>query len=142
MTFAVGLCALTVAAALRAQEPDPPLADVAVAVAAYWADGDAAGIASVVAARGATLHLDDEDHPAASSRQVRAALEGLLGGGPTGSVRVEHTQRVGGTPTRGWAELGWNAAPAGARRPERLTIFVGFVEEQGRWRISEIRLLR
>lgn len=139
---AAALAAAALASGLAAQEPTPPLEDVAVAIAAYWAEGDAAGLASVVDDAGAGLHLEGERHPALAPRQVRATLEDLFGERRGGSVVVEHTERVGGAPPRAWAELRWTTVTAGTADPLSYRVFVGFVEAGGRWRIDEIRVLR
>lgn len=142
MRALAGLVAALLPACLLAQEPAPALADVAVAVAAYWGQGDAQGLASVVSDGGARLHLEGERHPALAARQVRATLEDLFGERQRGRVVVEKAERVGGAPPRGWAELRWETAPPGAAEAVAYRVFVGFVGDGGRWRIDEIRVLR
>ena len=137
----VGL-ALATAGGGAAQEPDPPMEAVAAAVAAYWAAGDAGGVASVVADAGARLDLEDERHPALAPRQVRATLDDLFGDRRRGGVRVERTERSGGAPARAWAELRWETAADGTSETVVYRVFVGFVAAEGRWRIDQIRVLR
>lgn len=115
----------------------PALAGTASAVASAWSGRDADALARLLSARGVALYLLDESHPAAGVRQARAALADVLQRG--GQARVTKVEELGGTPRRGMAELSWEAgSPAG----DRLVIFLGFVLEDGSWKIGEIRLLR
>jgi hypothetical protein len=52
------------------------------------------------------------------------------------------SRTVGGTPTRAFGEISWTTRARGTTIPERATIFVAFVLEDERWRITEIRLIR
>ena len=119
---------------------EPSLATVAAAVAGYWSQRDADGLARVLSPGGVALHLFDESHPAAGVRQARAALSDLLGRG--GGARVTRAEDLGGAPRRGLAELGWEVTAPGSPAALRYVIFLGFVVEGEAWRISEIRVLR
>ena len=143
MTRALAVLATLLAAPpLGAQEPAPPLGDVAVAVAAYWSRGDAEGLAAVVSAGGARLHVEDERHPALAPRQIRATLERLFGQHRRGTAAVTRTERLEGAPPRGWTELRWETAPPDSPQTVAYRVFVGFVGADGRWRIEEIRVIR
>lgn len=127
---------------IAAQEPVPPLDAVAAAIAAYWAAGDAGGLASVVAEDGARVDLEDERHPALTRRQVRARLDDLFADGARGRVVVQRTERAGGVPARAWAQLRWEAALPRTQEAVAYQVFLGFVAVDGRWRIDQIRVLR
>ncbi|MBW3535452.1 MAG: hypothetical protein KY453_09600 [Gemmatimonadetes bacterium] len=137
----LAVLALASPAALSAQGR-VPLQDVATAVAAYWAEGDAAGLASLVSDAGARLHLEGERHPALPPRQVRATLEDMFGDVRRGSVSVERAEQMDGSPPRGWAELRWDTVPPGMAEPVAHRVFIGFMEDGDRWRIAEIRVMR
>ena len=121
-------------------EQQPSLAGVAAAVAGYWSQRDADGLARVLSSGGVALYLLDESHPAAGVRQARAALSDLLDRG--GRAQVTRAEQLGGAPPRGFAELGWEVTAPGSPAALRYVIFVGFVLEDDAWRISEIRVLR
>lgn len=127
---------LLLACAARATA-QPALSGVAGGAAAAWTARDADALSRLLSARGVALYLLDESHPAAGVRQARAALADVLERG--GRARVTKVEELGGEPRRGMAELSWEAgSPAG----DRLVIFLGFVLEDGSWKIGEIRVLR
>ena len=47
---------------------------------------------------------------------------------------------VGGQPPRAFGEVTWMMQPRGTTIPERVTVFVAWVLQKDRWRITEIRL--
>lgn len=120
------------------------LASVASTVADCWSRRDAEGIAGLVSRGGVALHLFEETQPAAGARQARAALSDLFDRAEraAGSARVTRVQDLGGTPEKGFAELGWDVRASGSEPGMKYTVFVGFVREDGGWRIAEIRVLR
>lgn len=119
----------------------PGLERVAARVAELWREGDAAGIAELAASGGVRLQLLEHDHLPMHGRRATAALRAFFPLRRGGAVHVARVAEVGGKPRRGFAEIQWTTAVAGALRPERLTVFVGFVLEEERWRVSEIRVL-
>lgn len=127
----------TLAAPAQAAE----LESVAARVSELWRDGDAAGIAGLAASTGVRLHLLGQRHLPMRGRRAAAALRAFFPSRGDGVVRLARVAEVGGEPRRGFAELEWTTAAPGAPRPERLTVFVGFVLEEQSWRISEIRVL-
>jgi hypothetical protein len=94
----------------------------------------------MLSARGVALYLFDESHPAAGVRQARAALSAVLDRG--GRARVTKVEDLGGDPRLGMAELSWEVGAPGSTAAARFVIFLGFVLEDGGWRIGEIRVLR
>jgi hypothetical protein len=51
-------------------------------------------------------------------------------------------ENLGGSPEKGFAELGWDVRASESAPGMKYTVFVGFVREDGGWRIAEIRVLR
>lgn len=119
----------------------PALESVAARVAELWREGDAAGIAELAASGGVRLQLLEHHHLPMHGRRATAALRAFFPLRRGGAVHVARVAEVGGEPRRGFAEIQWTTAVAGALRPERLTVFVGFVVEEQSWRVSEIRVL-
>lgn len=138
-TFRITLLLLVLLAA-RGTAQQPTLSGVAGSAAGAWSQKDADGLSRLLSERGVALYLFDESHPAAGVRQARAALSDVLDRG--GRARVSKVEELGGDPRRGMAELTWEVIAPGSPAAARFVIFLGFVLEDGGWRIGEIRVLR
>ena len=106
----------------------------------YWASGDASSIASLAAENGVTLDLERKHTGPLRARQVAAVLRELFERRETIQVRRLAPQIVGGQPPRAFGEVTWMMQPRGTTIPERVTVFVAWVLQNDRWRITEIRL--
>lgn len=137
--LAVGLALLALGVGHSPAAAQAGLGGVASSVAGAWGRGDADAIAQSFSEDGVALHLFDESHPAAGVRQARAALSDLLERG--GNARVSKVEELGGSPARGFAEIGWDVSSPGAGQV-RYVVFLGFVREDAGWKIAEIRVLR
>ena len=74
------------------------------------------------------------------ARQVAAVLRELFERSETIQVRRLSAQIVGGQPMSAFGEITWMMQPRGTTIPERVTVFVAWVLQSDRWRITEIRL--
>lgn len=135
---ALGLALL--ASPVTAQQPDE-LDRLMDTLTILWQRGDAAGLVELGA--GAGLDLDVEGHPMGplTGRRAAAALRHVFAAQQTVGVRSARPSRVAGTDDRAFVELVWEVRPVGAPMRERSTVFIGFVREGDRWRISQIRIL-
>ena len=108
--------------------------------ASYWASGDASSIASLAAENGITLDLERKRSGPLRERQAAAVLRNLFEQRETIQVRRAAPQMVGGQPPRAFGEVTWMMQPRGTTIPERVTVFVAWVLQKDRWRVTEIRL--
>lgn len=118
----------------------PNLEIAAGRFARAWAAADAEGIGTLLASGSVSLHLDDVSHGSLSPRQAVAALQGFLQGRETRKIRVVRTSEVGGSPSRGFAEVAWQAVAVGTVEDLTYTVYVGFVLEEG-WKVTEVRVM-
>jgi hypothetical protein len=108
--------------------------------ASYWASGDASSIAGLAAEKGITLDLERKHSGPLRERQAAAVLRNLFEQRETIQVRRSAPQIVAGQPPRAFGEVTWMMQPRGTTIPERVTVFVAWVLQKDRWRITEIRL--
>ena len=108
--------------------------------ASYWASGDASSIAGLAAENGITLDLQRKHSGRLRERQAAAVLRNLFEQLETIQVRRSAPQKVEGQPPRAFGEVTWMMQPRGTTIPERVTVFVAWVLQKDRWRITEIRL--
>lgn len=129
---------LVAANTTRAQELDHALDRVASAMHR----GDANSITALAARAGIAIDVDGHPVGPLGPRQAAAVLRRLFDDRESVGARNIMTREVGGEPTRAFGEIGWTARAKGTTIPERATIFVAFIREDGAWRITEIRLMR
>jgi hypothetical protein len=111
-------------------------------IAAAWHRSDAGAIAGYAARTGVTLNFDGQAVGPLGPRQAAAGIRRAFEDRESIGVRTNMSRTVGGTPTRAFGEISWTTRARGTTIPERATIFVAFVLEDERWRITEIRLMR
>jgi hypothetical protein len=111
-------------------------------VAAAWHRSDAGAIAGYAARAGISLNIDGQAVGPLAPRQAAAGIRRAFEDRESIGVRTNMSRTVGGTPTRAFGEISWTTRARGTTIPERVTIFVAFVLEDERWRITEIRLIR
>lgn len=138
--LALGLGLLPSSTAV-AQEPDG-LNGLLDTLAVLWARGDAAAIAAHGAEHGLDLEIHGETMGPLEGRRAAAALRQLFGGQETVSVRTGSATRIVGADDRAFGELVWVVRVPGAAVTEDNRIFVALVRQVGRWRVSQIRILR
>ena len=108
----------------------------------YWARGDAASVAGLAAREGISLNLDGRTAGPLSDRQAAALLRRLFEASETINVRMRTPQIVGGQPPRAYGEISWMMRSRGTTIPEKNSVLVTLVLEDGRWRVTEIRFVR
>lgn len=119
----------------------PTLQEAGRVFSAHWSAGDAAALGGMMSPGGVRLNLEGGGHASVGVRQAVAALRDLHDLHRPGSTRITRVSAAGGDPPRGFAELQWSTV-TGAGEPRTFSLFVGFVQEGGAWRVSEIRVLR
>ncbi len=110
-------------------------------VAYAWSEKDVEALAGLLAEDGIRLHLPDEEHAKISPRQARAAISSFLGRYGAGAVAVSRVSLSGGAGEKGFAEIRWRTSSPGLSDAVIFTVFVGFVQADGRWTVTEIRVL-
>ncbi|MBI4544163.1 MAG: hypothetical protein HY703_03080 [Gemmatimonadetes bacterium] len=130
------LLAATGAASGQAPDLEPVLARLA----ASWSRGDAAAIAALASRDGVSLEIERKAVGPLSPRQAAAMLRRLFEERVTVQLSVGMVDVVGGAPRRAFGELTWMARVRGTSIPERATVFLALVQEDG-WRLTHIRLL-
>lgn len=111
-------------------------------LAGAWQRGDVAAIAALASRSGVTLDIDGAKVAQLPARQVAAGLRRVFEDRENVSTRVSMARQVAGEPNRAFGEISWQSRVRGTSIPERGTVFVALVRENGDWRIAEIRLLR
>jgi hypothetical protein len=110
-------------------------------VAAAWAKGDANAVARHAAPAGVALEVDGSTAGPFPPRQAAAVLRRVFEDRETVTVQVGLAKEVDGEPARGFGELNWLVRVRGTTIPERVSVFVALVNVDGRWHVSEIRLM-
>lgn len=108
---------------------------------ALWYVGDAGGLVELGARRGVEIELQGQSLGALNGRRAAAALRHLFSAQETVDVRPGTASRVAGADNRAFVEMIWVVRPAGAHLSENTLVFIGFVREGDRWKVSQIRIL-
>jgi hypothetical protein len=132
------LVLLASARAVSAQELEHALDRVAYA----WHKGDASAITALAARAGISIDVDRNPVGPLGPRQAAAVLRRLFDDKESQGARNTMSRDVGGEPSRAFGEISWTARAKGTTIPERVTVFIAFIREDGAWRITEIRLMR
>jgi hypothetical protein len=111
-------------------------------LADYWAGADASSVAAMAARGGIRLNIDGKTVGPLAARQATALLRDLFEERETINVRKMTPQIVGGQPPRAFGELSWMMRARGTTIPERTSVLISLVLEDGRWRVNEIRFVR
>lgn len=110
-------------------------------VAGLWERGDAAALGEMLRPSGVALDLGGRPHASLQVRQAVAAVRDLLGRDASRSVRLDRVTDVAGTPPRAYVEIAWETVPEGTSERMEYTVFLGLEQTDGRWWITEIRVL-
>jgi hypothetical protein len=140
-------CALMVAAVALLSVASAPAAaqdldQTMDRLAAAWHRGDANSITALSARAGISLDVDGRPVGPLQPRQAAAVLRRVFEDRESIGSRSVMTRSSGGNPPRAFGEMAWTARARGTTIPEAARLFVAFVWEDERWRITEIRLLR
>ncbi len=141
LTLGLVLGLVLVAAPASAQRADDDLDAVVSALVDRWQSGDAGGVADLGAGAGLELEVNGQAVGQLTGRRAVAALRHLFSAQQTVFVRGGEPSRLAGADNRAFVELTWVVRPGGAQMVERATVFVGFVREGPRWKVSQIRIL-
>jgi hypothetical protein len=136
------LLALLLLAAVPATAAGQELEQTLERVATAWHRADAGAITALAARAGITLDVDGTSVGPLGARQAGAVIRRVFEDRESVSARVNMARTVGGTPARAFGEVSWTHRARGTTIPQRATLFVAFVREDDRWRITEIRLMR
>lgn len=129
---------LLAATGARAQNVRPTVDDVARS----WSRADAGAIAAGAARAGIAIEIGGDKHGPLNARQVSAVLRRLFDERETVQVSAGMAKVVEGSPDRAFGDLVWTARARGTTQPQRSTVFLAFVLEGERWRLTEIRVLQ
>ncbi|MEX0892298.1 MAG: hypothetical protein WEB88_09015 [Gemmatimonadota bacterium] len=132
---------IVLAALLPADAAAQQLKGALEQVAAAWARSDATAVANHAGPAGVALDVDGSPTGPFPPRQAAAVLRRVFEDRETLNVQVGLAKEVGGEPARGFGELNWVVRARGTTIPERVSIFVALVKVEGRWHVSEIRLM-
>jgi hypothetical protein len=130
-----------VTVAVAALTVQPSLEAEASRFAEAWSASDTEYLEGVMAAEGIRLNLPEEEHVLIRPGQARAALEDFLGRHGSGEARLTRASLAGGSMDRGFAEVQWTTRSPGLPDPVIFTLFVGYLLNNDRWTVTEIRVL-
>lgn len=141
--FLAAMPAAFPAAPLAAQEggAEEALRDLVGSIARSWSRGDATGVLTSSSEEGVRLQLPGAGSSRSSPRRAEAVLRRLLSEADGGRASAGMVSVVGGSPPRGFGELLWESGSPGTPGLVRTVVYLGFQMEDGRWRLTEIRLL-
>jgi len=125
--------------ALPAQET---LEAVSESLAMHCSRGDLARVADLLSSGGVRVEVAGNRSGVVSARQAVAALADFHQDHQSVSTEVDRIGDAGGSPPRGFAQIGWTAIPEGTSEATNFVLFVSFVREDEAWMVSEIRILR
>lgn len=134
----VAFASLAAAAPALAQDLRPTLDRVASALQR----GEATAITGLAARGGVSLDVDGRSVGPLPQRQAAAVLRRVFEDRESVEARTSMSRVVGGDPAQAFGEISWTTRTRGTTIPERSTLFVAFVLEDNRWRITDIRLRR
>jgi hypothetical protein len=138
LPIALALLLLAGGRPVRAQD----LGQTLERLAAAWHRGEASAITALAARAGVSVDVDGRSVGPLPQRQAAAVLRRVFEERESVGVRTSMSRVVGGSPSRAFGEIAWTTRARGTTIPERATLFVAFVLEGDRWRITEIRLMR
>lgn len=113
----------------------------ASAFAEAWGRKDTDALVVMMAERGIRLHLPGEEYELLQPRRARATLQVFLHRYATGEMEINRTSPTGGGSREGFAEILWTTGSPGSAEPVIFSIFVGYELVEGRWAVTEIRVL-
>jgi hypothetical protein len=111
-------------------------------IASTWHRGDASSLMSLAARGGISVDIDGRSVGPLGQRQAAAVLRRVFEDRESVNARTSMSRVIGGDPARAFGAINWTTRARGTTIPEHSTLFVAFVLEDGRWRITEIRLMR
>lgn len=123
------------------QDLQRTLEEEASAFAKAWKEKNAAGLRDCMLGSGIRLRLPDEEHLLIRPRQAQAALEEFLNRFARGETLLSRAALAGDEGQMGFAEIRWETSSPGLSGPVTFTVFLGYALHDGRWTVTEIRVL-
>ncbi len=117
------------------------LEQAATRFAAQWAAGDVSTLQDRFSLNGLRLQWEARPLGALAPPRAGVSIREYLGNREATSARVSRFGEVGGDPPQGFAEIRWESRIRGMTEMVVRTVFVGFVYEDGAWRVAELRVL-
>jgi hypothetical protein len=111
-------------------------------LAKAWERADVSVVGSHAASLGLSLDVEGRRTGPLPERQASSALRRLFDDRETIAITPGIAKELDGEPRRAFAELTWITRARGTTIPERSTIVFSLELEKGRWRVTEIRLIR
>ena len=111
-------------------------------LAKAWERADVSQVGSLAASAGLSLFVEGRRTGPLPERQAASALRRLFDDRETISINPGIAKELDGEPRRAFAELTWITRARGTTIPERSTLVFTLELEKGRWRVTEIRLIR
>jgi hypothetical protein len=130
------------AAADTIEMPSTPLEAAAVGFAHAFATGSEEALGKLLSTGDIHLQIGGSGRAGLSSRQAVASLMEFLRPYDRSRTLVSRAAPLDGSPDRGFAEVVWTAHSVGTSDEVTQTLFLGLREDQGEWRIDEVRILR
>ncbi len=140
-TLVLGTLGVVAGASAPATCLGQDLEQAATRFADQWAAGDVSTLQSRFSLNGLRLQWEARPLGALAPPRAGASIREYLGNREATSARVSRFSEVGGEPPRGFAEIRWESRIRGMSEVVVRTVFVGFVYEDGAWRVSELRVL-
>lgn len=117
------------------------LEEEATVFAQAWKEKNSAGLRDRMLGTGIRLHLPDEEHLLIRPRQAQAALEEFLNRYAGGEAVLSRAALAGDDGQMGFAEIKWRTSSPGLSEAVTFTVFLGYAVHDGRWTVTEIRVL-
>ncbi|MEX2572216.1 MAG: hypothetical protein WD737_13035 [Gemmatimonadota bacterium] len=121
--------------------PGVPLEDFVQEVARLWGDGDVGSLVGLLPAEDPLLLDAGSGIESANPRHAAAALRALFAAHETMGATAVRVTVSSTSPARGFGELAWIYRARGAPGEQSRSVYVAVLQEQGGWRITELRVM-
>ncbi|MQA91157.1 MAG: hypothetical protein GEU90_13130 [Gemmatimonas sp.] len=125
-----------------AQDRIPALENFVEQVAGLWAEADVGALVALISEDDPIVLDAGNGTQSANSRHAAAALRALFAEHETIDARTLAVSMASTTPLRGFGEIAWTFRARGAPGEQSRSVYVAALQEDGSWRITELRLLR
>ena len=117
------------------------LEEASLGFARAWVDGDFSSLESRLAHEGIRLQLPGERYPVLDPGRAVRALRDLIGRYGRGEFLLRRISLSPGEGPEGFADLEWRTRVAGTGEIVSFTVFLAYVQREGAWSVTEIRVL-
>ena len=115
--------------------------EVTRSFARAWADPDSGDLKALFDSRGVLFAHSGREHRDLDLSRLMATVVELREGAVGGGVRVLRVVPVSGAADQAFAELAWEAVMEGTSEAVVHTLYLGLRARDGRWWVSELRVL-